>query len=142
MKRRILFLCTHNSCRSQMAEALLRDRYGDIYEVYSAGTEATEVNPYAIAALEEKGIDTSPLSSKSAEEFLDLDMDEVVTVCDNAKEACPFFPGAKKYTHHGFVDPPALIDRGVEPMEAFRQVRDRIDEWLVRHFSAVHHQGH
>lgn len=136
MKRRILFLCTHNSCRSQMAEALLRDRFGDLYEVYSAGTEATEVNSHTLAVLEEKGIDTSPLSSKSVEEFIDMDIDEVVTVCDHAKEACPFFPGAKKYTHQGFVDPPDLIDHfGMEPMKAFRAVRDEIDEWISEHFS-------
>ncbi len=141
MKTRVLFLCTRNSCRSQMAEALLRERFGDIYDVCSAGTEATEVNPYALAALEEKGIDTSILSSKSVEEFIDLEIDEVVTVCDHAKEACPFFPGAKRYTHQGFADPPDLIDGGIEPMEAFRLVRDRIDEWLVRHFSPVQDEG-
>jgi arsenate reductase len=119
-----------------MAQALLRYRFGDQYEPYSAGTEPTEVNPLSIAVLEEKGIDTSSLWSKSVQEFVDMEFDEVVTVCDHAKEACPFFPGAKKYTHQGFVDPPDLIDHfGIEPMKAFRSVRDEIDQWITDHFS-------
>ncbi len=118
-----------------MAEALLRERYGDIYEVHSAGTEATEVDPLAIGVLEEKSLDASELMSKSVNEFLDKKFEEVVTVCDLAKEACPFFPGAKKYTHKGFVDPPDLVNKGMEPMEAFRMVRDQIDDWIVEHFS-------
>lgn len=133
--KNILFLCTHNSCRSQMAEALLRDMAGDEFEVMSAGTEATHVHPTAIEVLKEKEIDTSVLRSKSAEEFLDEEIDIVVTVCDNAKEACPYFPGAKKYLHKSFPDPPDLVSGGMEDIAAFRKVRDMIFDWLKNDFS-------
>jgi arsenate reductase len=103
--------------------------------VFSAGTKATEVNPLAISALEEINIDTSGLWSKSVDTYLNHEFDEVVTVCDNARESCPFFPGARKYTHQGFCDPPELIDLGMEPMRAFRAIRDEIKEWILDHFS-------
>lgn len=135
MKKKILFLCTHNSCRSQMAEAIMRHHFGDRYEVHSAGTEATHVNEYAVSTLEAKDIETSGLRSKPAEEFIDMEIDEVVTVCDHAKESCPFFPGAKKYTHQGFIDPPELVQKGMSPEDAFSSVRDQIEEWILEHFS-------
>ena len=130
MIKTVLFLCTHNSCRSQMAEALLRDAAGSEYEVFSAGTHATEVNPLVPIVLEENGVDTSGLYSKSVDKFIDRDIDMVVTVCDHAKEACPFFPGAKEYVHQGFPDPPDLISEGMEEMDAFRNVRDMISKWI------------
>ncbi|MFW3145990.1 MAG: arsenate reductase ArsC [Thermoplasmatota archaeon] len=132
--KKVLFLCTHNSCRSQMAEALLRHLHGDRYEVHSAGTEATRVNPFAIDVLREMGVDTGELRSKDLSEYRGQTFDEVVTVCDNAKEACPFFPGAKFQTHKGFTDPPDLVSQGVEQMEAFRRIRDEIKEWLEDRF--------
>jgi arsenate reductase len=120
-----------------MAEAILRDKYGDTFIVNSAGTEATEVNPFAIKVLQEKGIDTSGLRSKSVEEFLDEEIDLVVTVCDHAKEACPFFPGAKEYLHKGFKDPPELIEEGMEPMKAFGKIRDEISDWIEATFESI-----
>lgn len=135
MKKKILFLCTHNSCRSQMAEAITRHHFGNIYEVFSAGTEATIVNEHALSALEEKGIDTAGLRSKSVDEFIDMEFDDVVTVCDHAKEACPFFPGAKKYSHKDFTDPPHMVKEDISPEEAFASVRDEIEEWILKHFS-------
>lgn len=132
--KRILFLCTHNSCRSQMAEALLRHRRGEQYEVFSAGTEATEVNPFALEVLGELNIDTTALSSKALDIYWGQVFDEVITVCDNAKEACPFFSGAKVQTHQGFTDPPDLVKEGMDPILAFRKVRDDIDRWIVHHF--------
>lgn len=133
--KKVLFLCTHNSCRSQMAEALLRHLYGDRYEVRSAGTEATRVNPTAVIVLKEMGVDTSGLRSKDIGEYWGQRFDEVVTLCDSAKEACPFFPGAELQTHKGFIDPPDLVSQRVEHMEAFRKIRDEIMEWIEDHFS-------
>jgi arsenate reductase (thioredoxin) len=118
-----------------MAGAILRHHFSDRFEAYSAGTEATSVNKDATSALEERGIDTTGLMSKSVDEFIELDIDEVITVCDNTKEACPFFPGAKKYTHKGFVDPPELVKNGMSTEEAFSKVRDEIEEWIMVHFS-------
>lgn len=134
MRKSILFLCTHNSCRSQMCEALLREKGGDDFEVFSAGTDATNVNPYAIMVIEEIGIDTSSLYSKNTDELIDGRFDLVVTVCDNAKENCPFFPGAKEYIHKGFRDPPDLVEEGMDPMDAFRMIRDEISDWIDSYF--------
>ncbi len=90
-KKKILFICTHNSSRSQMAEGLLRNLFGKYYEVHSAGTEPSSVNPFAIRVMEENGIDISSHRSKSVSEFMDIPFDYVITVCDHAKESCPFF---------------------------------------------------
>ena len=117
-----------------MAEALLRHHFGDRFEVFSAGTEATEVHPKVISALEEKGVDSSSLRSKSVNEFMGIEFDEVVTVCDTAKERCPFFPGAKKYTHRCFLDPPDLVEKGWVPEKAYSFVRDGIEKWILEHF--------
>ena len=112
----------------------MRHHYGDRYEVFSAGTEATKVNDHAISVLEKKGINTDGLRSKSTDEFLGMEIDEVVTVCDQAKEKCPFFPGAKSYTHHSFRDPPEMVKEGMSPGEAFSKVRDQIERWILDHF--------
>ena len=95
MKKKVLFICTHNSARSQMAEGLMRTLYPDRYVVFSAGTEPRGVNPYAVKGMAEIGIDISLHRSKSLDEFLDMKFDYVVTVCDHAKQICPFFPGGK-----------------------------------------------
>ena len=136
MKKKVLFICTHNSCRSQIAEALLRHKFGDEYEAFSAGTIATQVDPYSKKVLEEIGIDTSGMYSKSSERFMGIYFFKVVTVCDIAREACPFFPGAENYVHKGFRNPPILVrEEGMEPMEAFRKIRDEIGDWIENDFS-------
>ena len=105
MKRRVLFICTHNSARSQMAEGFLRYLGNDRFEVFSAGTEATFVRPMAIKAMAELGIDISHQQSKTLDRYLDQPFDEVITVCDTAAEACPVFPGAARRRHWSFEDP-------------------------------------
>lgn len=134
-KKKVLFLCTHNSARSQMAEGLLRAGHGDRYEVWSAGTEPSRVNPYAVRAMAELGIDISDHSSKHIEKFEGDNFDSVVTVCDHAKETCPVFPGAGNYMHHGFTDPSRFRGKDEEILEGFRTVRDEIKEWIDREFS-------
>ena len=133
MKQKVLFICTHNSVRSQMAEALLRTLYGIYYEAYSAGIEPSFVNPYAVEVMKELGIDLSTHRSKSIEEFQGMVFDYVVTVCNHAKEACPFFPG-KQILHKEFNDP-SIFDGSVEETLAmFRRVRDEIKEWVIDTF--------
>jgi protein-tyrosine-phosphatase len=106
---RVLFVCTHNSARSQIAEALLGRHGGPDFEVHSAGTEATRVNPYAIRVLAESGIDWSQARSKVIGEFLDQRFDYVITVCDRARETCPFFPGSTNTLHWGLDDPSDVV---------------------------------
>jgi len=125
-RRRVLFLCTHNSARSQMAEGLLRHLAGDRFEVASAGTEATSVRPEAIEAMAELGVDISGQSSKTLERYLEEPFDQVVTVCDDANEACPVFPGAKSRLHWSFRDPSRAEGSEEERLEVFRKVRDEI----------------
>lgn len=134
MKKKVLFICTHNSARSQMAEGILRTLYGDRYEAYSAGTQPTKVNPYAIKVMSEIGIDISNHRSKSVEEFRGKEFDYVVTVCDNAKEACPFFPGGKTYLHKGFKDPSEFKGNENEIVAEFQRVRDEIKRWIEETF--------
>lgn len=135
MKQRVLFICTHNSCRSQMAEALLRHLYGDRYEAHSAGIEPTEVNPHALRALEDRGIPTEGLASKGTDKYTDEDWDLIVTVCGGAKERCPYFPGGKRQVHRGFRDPPVLVEEeGMGPEEAFGMIRDEIEAWVREYF--------
>jgi arsenate reductase (thioredoxin) len=128
-KQRVLILCTGNSARSQMAEGLLRRMCGDRFEVFSAGTKPAGLNPNAVAALKEIGIDISGNRSKSVDEFAGQQFDYVITVCDNAKEACPFFPGGGERIHHSFADPAAAP--ADEQLTIFRRVRDEIQQWLA-----------
>lgn len=136
----VLFLCTHNSSRSQMAEGLLRARGGDGdgYMVYSAGTHPRGVHPLAVRALAEIGIDIGAMAghrAKSLDEFAGQPMDLVVTVCDDAAEECPFFPGARRQEHWSFPDPSAATGTEEERLAVFRRVRDaiaaRIDAFLA-----------
>ena len=120
----MLFLCTHNSARSQMAQGLLGHLAGDRFEPFSAGTEATHVRPEAIEAMSEFGVDISGQVSETLDRYLGEPFDYVVTVCDEANEACPVFPGAKERLHWSLPDPSAVI--GEERLGAFRGVRDRI----------------
>jgi arsenate reductase (thioredoxin) len=143
-KKKILFLCTHNSARSQMAEGLLRAMYGDRYEAYSAGVQATTVNPLAIITMKEIGIDISSQYSKTPQEFQDIIFDLAVTVCNRAKVACPICstnlelptksPKARVVIHKSFEDPAAAVGSKEERLKVFRQVRDKIKDWILRTF--------
>ncbi len=128
MKQRVLFICTHNSARSQMAEGLLRALGGDRFEAYSAGTEATHVRPLAIRAMAELGIDISKQESKSLAHFLSEPFDAVITVCDAAAEVCPVFMGAKRQLHWSFPDPAKAMGSEEEQLAVYRRVRDAIRE--------------
>ena len=126
MKQRVLFICTHNSARSQMAEGLLRYLGGDRFEAYSAGTEATHVRPLAIRAMAEIGMDITAQSSKTLDRYLREPFDEVITVCDAAAEVCPVFPNAKQQHHWSFPDPSKAIGSKEEQLAVYRSVRDAI----------------
>jgi len=126
MKRRVLFICTHNSARSQMAEGLLRHLGNERFEVFSAGTEATFVRPMAIQAMAELGIDISHQQSKTLDRYLVEPFDDVITVCDTAAEACPVFPGATRRRHWSFEDPSKATGSEAEQLGVYRQVRDEI----------------
>lgn len=130
-KKKILVLCTGNSARSQMAEGILKHITNSKYDVYSAGTKPSIVRPEAIKVLAEIGIDISQNRSKSVEEFLNENIDYVLTVCDNAKETCPYFPAKTKVIHHSFDDPPAIGEADKETtLAVFRRVRDEIQKYL------------
>jgi arsenate reductase len=126
MEKKVLILCTGNSARSQMAEGLFRQEAGGRYEVFSAGTRPTEVRPEAIAVMREIGIDISGHRSKSLDEFTGKTLDLVITVCDNANEICPVFPGAVKRLHWPFDDPAAAAGSEEQRKAAFRTIRDQI----------------
>ena len=133
MKARVLILCTGNSARSQMAEGLLRhlgNAAGDRFEVESAGTRPGRVRPEAIAVMRELGIDISGHRSKSVDEFAGQRFDYVLTVCDNARETCPIYPGHTNRLHHSFDDPAAVKGDEEERLAAFRRVRDEIRDYL------------
>lgn len=130
MKQRVLILCTANSARSQMAEGLLRADHGHRFEVESAGSRATLVRPEAIAVLAELGIDITGHRSKTVEEFAGHSFDYVLTVCDNAREACPVYPGHGLRIHHNFPDPAATEGDEATRLASFRAVRDQIRQYL------------
>ncbi|MBI3971742.1 MAG: arsenate reductase ArsC [Chloroflexi bacterium] len=131
-RRRVLFLCTHNSARSQMAEGLLRHLGSDRFEVHSAGTQATHVRPLAIRATVELGVDISQQQSKSLDRYLGEPFDLVITVCDEANEACPVFPGAKERRHWSLLDPSKAVGTEAEQLAVYRAVRDAIRERIER----------
>ncbi|SDF66476.1 arsenate reductase [Methanolobus vulcani] len=147
-KMKILFVCYHNSARSQMAEGLMKSIYGDSYEVYSAGVETTAVDPRAIQVMREIDIDISGQRSKTMSEYKDVVFDVLVTVCDKAKQACPVCntpelvgvnvrndqPQAKKLMHRTFKDPAGATGSDAEQLEFFRQIRDEIKDWIVMVF--------
>lgn len=130
MKKRVLFLCTGNSARSQMAEGWLRHLAGDRFEAFSAGTHPVGLNPKAVAAMRELGIDISQHRSKLVDDFVSQKLDFVVTVCDSAKEACPIFPGTAQKLHYSFTDPAAATGSEEDQMAVFRRVRDEIGQKL------------
>jgi arsenate reductase len=132
MKRKVLFLCTGNSCRSQMAEAIINARLADTWEAVSAGTKpAGYIHPKALTALSEIGIQHKG-RSKLADEFKGVDFDLVVTVCDSAAEECPLWLGKGKRTHHSFPDPASAEGSDEEIMSVFRDVRDDIEKEMVK----------
>ena len=135
MKQRVLILCTGNSARSQMAEGLLRTLADTQFDVFSAGSKPSTVNPFAIQAMRERGIDISHHRSKHLNEFIKEPFDYVITVCDQAAETCPIFPGRARRIHWSFSDPAAVEGSDDERLQAFRQTRDAIEEklrtWLV-----------
>lgn len=127
MKTKVLFLCTGNSCRSQMAEGFLRTYGGERYEAFSAGTRPSSLNPLAIEVMREIGIDISGQRSKNAAEYIGTHFPIIVTVCDNAKEHCPVFPGPSMRQHWPFTDPADATGSHEERLAVFRKVRDQID---------------
>ena len=146
-RKRILFLCFHNSARSQMAEGLLRAMYGDRYEVHSAGVKASKVDPCALKVMSEIGIDISDQRSKRMDEYRGTLFDLAVTVCDKAKEVCPicgvslkappYAPAAKETMHKTFRDPAMGDGSEEEQLAVFRQVRDEIKEWIAQTFRLI-----
>lgn len=133
-KIKVLFICTHNSARSQMAEGILRNLYGGRFDVSSAGTEPSRVNPYAVRVMDEIGIDISHYASKNLDMYAGMHFDYVVTVCDRANETCPVFTGGGKKLHKGFPDPAGFGGRDEEIMAGFRTVRDEIKCWIESEF--------
>jgi arsenate reductase (thioredoxin) len=133
-KSRIIFVCTANAARSQMAEGLLRAKYGDRYEVFSAGTRQAKVSTSAIAVMQEIGIDISHHRSKTLDEFRGVSFDTAVTLCDNAHAICPIVSGAKKTIHHGFADPHMIPGSDETILDGYRRVRDEIARWIDGEF--------
>ena len=134
IKKRVLILCNHNAARSQMAEGILKSLKDEYYEVYSAGNTPSTVSPFAISVMKEIGIDISHHRSKDLTEFKGEEFGYVVTVCSGEGEACPFFPGGKEYLNQAFEDPGAVKGTDEEKLEAFRQIRDEIREWIKNTF--------
>ena len=134
MKTKILFLCTGNSCRSQMAEGWARQLKSETIEAYSAGIEKHGLNPLAVKVMAEAGVDISGQHSKTIDQLPSLEFDYVVTVCDHAHEACPLFPGKARIIHQGFDDPPRLAAAAKNEKEAlthYRRVRDEIRDFIL-----------
>jgi arsenate reductase (thioredoxin) len=136
MKQQVLILCTANSARSQMAEGLLRELAGDQVDVFSAGARPATVNPLAIEAMQERGIDITSHTSKHLDQFRDQPFDYVITVCDNAAEACPLFPGPAERIHWSLPDPAAATGDHAAQLAAFRAVRNTLEAhiraWLTQ----------
>lgn len=134
-KTKVLFLCTGNSCRSQMAEGWARHLHGDVIEPYSAGTETHGMNQNAVLVMAEAGIDISSHRSKNVDAVSNIPFDAVITVCDHAHENCPFFPGKAQRIHAGFDDPPRLAQSINDPgkkLDCYRKVRDEIRDFIVQ----------
>jgi arsenate reductase (thioredoxin) len=135
-KQRVLFLCSHNSARSQMAEGLLRHLAGDRFEAYSAGTEATHVRPLAIRVMAELGIDIAHQESKTLDRYFGEPFDVLITVCDQANESCPVFPGAKERRHWSLPDPSKATGTEDRQLAVYREVRDAIRARIERELLA------
>jgi len=140
-KKKVLFICTHNSARSQMAEGLVNALWGERFQAHSAGTEPSRVNPLAVEVMKEIGIDISHHRSRGIGEFIDQSFEYVITVCDRANETCPFFPGGSVRLHKGFMDPASVVGNEERKREAFRAVRDQIKEWLETDLIPASHKA-
>jgi arsenate reductase len=138
MKKEVLFICTHNSARSQITEGYMNAKYAERYEAFSAGTEVTQVHLEAITVMREIGIDISGHRSKLLDEFFGKGVETAMTVCDAANKACPFFPGAREVIHQSFPDPSSLTGSKDEVQAGFRPVRDEIIRWIDRTFGSAH----
>ena len=138
-KKKVLFICTHNAARSQMAEGFIRALYDDRYEAYSVGTEPTRVDPCAITVMQDVGIDISTYRSKGLEEFDGQQFDYIVTLCADAQESCPIFIGGQTYLHHAFDDPAHVKETISETDECsrFRTVRDQLRAWIEATFGTA-----
>ncbi|MCA9730619.1 MAG: arsenate reductase ArsC [Deferribacteres bacterium] len=133
-KEKVLFICTHNSARSQMAEGLLRFLASDRFDVYSAGTESTFVKPFAIEAMQKKGIDIRNQTSDVIDKYMEMDFDYVITVCDHARETCPYFPTTHQQLHWGFEDPSDAKGDDAFVLSEFCRVRDLIEDKIRSYF--------
>ncbi len=134
-KKSVLFICTHNAVRSQMAEALLSNLYGDRYSAFSAGSDPTQIDPLAASVMREMGIGISHQRSKSLNVFKDSNLDYIVTVCDQVQESCPYFPGGHLRIHRSFSDPSKFQGRHEDIIKEYRCVRDEIKKWIEEAFS-------
>ena len=135
MKKRVLFLCTHNSARSQMAEGWLRHLYGDRYDVFSAGTDPSVVHPLAVRVMAEVDIDISRQEAKALDLYENEYFDDVITICDQARETCPYFPYAAEIFHQSFDDPSLTQGDEESRLHVFRKVRDEIGQWIKTTFA-------
>ena len=134
-KKSVLFVCTHNTVRSQMAEASLNNIYGDRYSAFSAGSDPTQIDPLVMTVMEEVGIDVSDYKSKGLNVFQNYHFDSVVTVCDQANESCPYFPGGNLRIHKSFSDPSKFQGWHEDVINEYRRVRDEIKNWIEKEFS-------
>ena len=134
VKQTVLFVCTHNSARSQMAEGLLNHLFGDRYQAFSAGTEKTQLNPHAVEVMKRVGVDISHHESKTVESYGGCEFEIVITVCDRANEICPFIPTKKERLHWSFEDPAEAQGTEEEKLAVFERVRDKIKERILEYF--------
>ncbi len=133
-KKKVLFVCTHNAVRSQMAEALLNKIYGDRYTAFSAGSDPTQIDPVVISVMKDMGIDLDHSRSKGLDFFKDYAFDYIVTVCDHAQESCPYFPDWDVHLHKSFSDPSRFQGPADDKIKAYRKTRDEIKTWIEKEF--------
>ena len=134
MKKNVLFLCTHNAVRSQIAEAFLNHLYGDRYSAFSAGSDPTQIDPLVVTVMKETGMDLSANQSKSLSVFPDMHFDCVITVCDQVQESCPHFPRGDRHIHKRFSDPSKFNGNAEDITHEYRRVRDEIKAWVEKEF--------
>ena len=133
-KKSVLFICIHNAARSQMAEAILNKLYGDRYTAFSAGTDPTQIDPLVVLVMREIGVDVSDCRSKGLNLFNNSNMDYAITLCDQAKESCPYYPGGIEHLHKGFSDPSELKGKTEDVINGYRRIRDEIQNWIEKEF--------
>ena len=133
-KKSVLFICIHNAARSQMAEAILNKLYGDRYTAFSAGTDPTQIDPRVVLVMREIGVDVSNCRSKELKIFKDSAIDYVITLCDQAKESCPYFPGGIEHLHKGFSDPSEFKGKAEDVINGYRRIRDGTQNWIEKEF--------